>query len=1295
MTQPKLLLIDMAEDRKWDFRMVTPPMVIGRNSSCDVALAEEASMSGEHAKLTLDHQDFVCTDLGSTNGTRVNNMRIDREILHDGDILSLGKRSFLIKTDTDFPRLYCHKEGRMVAIGMLPFMMGRTAANTFMIPDSSVSTRHASIVQEKQSYYIKDLKSTNGTRVNQRRIETAKLEDHAHIQLGKWVATFLLENMEPDSYELRILSGDQAGTVVPIAERSRIGRTPENDVVIPHTTVSQNHAVVLWSKGNFWLQDLQSSNGTRVNGMKIDKVPLKHGDEIVAGDVSLLFYNKNMSSEKFYLVLVGGAQGGQEITLKDQMAIGRAAASGIQVAGKEVSFYHAQLLAQKGSFLIKDLQSMNGTLVNDRKVESALLKHGDEVTIGNQRMVFRSSIQPRPQLLLQESFVLIPVYGNGYGRPIAVEENLSLGSQSSNKVMLKDHSISATHAVIFREKNQYCIRDSSQQGTFINNERVVDNEPLEHGDELRLGRYNFIFKNSLRPLPRKDDLTLSYWLSGMAAAAILMIVALLFIFPFTKSNHNTVAEDEVKIDQRGPQQNDREVMAAYRKQATALQHNYLYAEALQLNQECQKQLTLVAHRQSLEEESKKIGVYADLFAEFVRRLQTTTRVITVNVPDRGACIVEKVTAGALYLRPAEAAIAVFEMPWKDTAAEVVFQLLDETGLPSERLYDAIAFALAHEEIGAAERYLTLAFEKYPGEREKIERMYADLFKIPVPLGGFVLYNGKLISMTQKQALDREEAERQEQLKTKAAFEQQKKAEEIARQRERDEFPLRCNIIEDFVRTYSYQKAIEQFKALDAQLYADDLKQKVQRRIVEIGPMAYLFGRLVEAINTGKLKSKEVVFGENIRGQLVMADQEYFQVSIPQGSIKVKWYTLPPQKLFGFYEKVGFSAEELFFVGDFCFTHNLFDEGNRCLVQFLDKAPQHKARVDKYLSVRLDIPIPEGGFVPYQGQLVSKDEREKRLKGLVRYKGQWVTTDDKEKLASGLIKHEGKWITPDEKKFLGLGYVRYQDKWYSKEELASLRTNWDNAWTHETPHYKLRSNISEAFIQELGRFVEATFDEYAKFFGKTVNTKMTIYAMRTYEDYRQYCISTGNSVHLRAGGFATSAANIGVGWLRDNQPKYILQVMVHEGAHLYHFNAFPNVPLPSWFAEGVATQFEGYQWDGKNLKVDYIAVERLRWLQRAMLRNQYIPLAQLLDGNAIDLINNNAEGAANFYAECWGFQYFMKQVAASQYQQRFQKYSQDMNLGKLRGNEKIAFMAEFEKDLKEIESLWRKHILAMD
>jgi hypothetical protein len=70
------------------------------------------------------------------------------------------------------------------------------------------------------------------------------------------------------------------GKVFPIAQPLvRIGRKPDNDLVIPEATVSGHHAEILFQSGRFILRDLQSANTTKLNERKVaGEASLKNGD---------------------------------------------------------------------------------------------------------------------------------------------------------------------------------------------------------------------------------------------------------------------------------------------------------------------------------------------------------------------------------------------------------------------------------------------------------------------------------------------------------------------------------------------------------------------------------------------------------------------------------------------------------------------------------------------------------------------------------------------------------------------------------------------------------------------------------------------------------------------------------------------------------------------------------------------------------------------------------------------------------------------------------------------------------
>jgi hypothetical protein len=65
------------------------PMVVGRSSSCNVRIGDNG-VSSKHAKIWCEDGHYFLMDLGSTNGTFVNDKDVDRERLNDGDVITFG-----------------------------------------------------------------------------------------------------------------------------------------------------------------------------------------------------------------------------------------------------------------------------------------------------------------------------------------------------------------------------------------------------------------------------------------------------------------------------------------------------------------------------------------------------------------------------------------------------------------------------------------------------------------------------------------------------------------------------------------------------------------------------------------------------------------------------------------------------------------------------------------------------------------------------------------------------------------------------------------------------------------------------------------------------------------------------------------------------------------------------------------------------------------------------------------------------------------------------------------------------
>ncbi|HSB77836.1 MAG TPA: FHA domain-containing protein [Candidatus Methylomirabilis sp.] len=206
-----------------------------------------------------------------------------------------------------------------------------------------------------------------------------------------------------------------------------IGRNPGNDILIENAGVSRRHAVIKWSDDRASIEDLGSANGTVINGKKIKIYELHDGDEIVIVKHRMIFRLPKegepptaeaaipTGQQTMYIdptavaQRMGGARSprAESITpvlrprlilpdLKkfalesEEVSLGSGADCQIQLSGMFVAKVHAKIIPQKeGHFKLVHVAGLAATRVNGEKITEHMLKHGDEIEIGKQKLLFR------------------------------------------------------------------------------------------------------------------------------------------------------------------------------------------------------------------------------------------------------------------------------------------------------------------------------------------------------------------------------------------------------------------------------------------------------------------------------------------------------------------------------------------------------------------------------------------------------------------------------------------------------------------------------------------------------------------------------------------------------------------------------------------------------------------------------------------------------------------------------------------------------------------------------------------
>lgn len=179
-----------------------------------------------------------------------------------------------------------------------------------------------------------------------------------------------------------------------------IGRNKSADVCIKDQSVSRLHAVVYFTKGKWWILDMSSLNGTIVDGKKILRHPLGSQTQLRLGwdgprlnlsKVRNNFKQKSngnleeatqISSTTVRVLLSEGLDDQKEWNFTRHFSIGRHTGADIRINDSSVSRFHSIVHFKEGKWWIQDMNSANGTFVNDQKIFKQQLGFKTQLLLG-------------------------------------------------------------------------------------------------------------------------------------------------------------------------------------------------------------------------------------------------------------------------------------------------------------------------------------------------------------------------------------------------------------------------------------------------------------------------------------------------------------------------------------------------------------------------------------------------------------------------------------------------------------------------------------------------------------------------------------------------------------------------------------------------------------------------------------------------------------------------------------------------------------------------------------------------
>lgn len=146
---------------------------------------------------------------------------------------------------------------------------------------------HQAYLERAWAKLLRDLAVKVGVEFDEGKARVA-LTARENVLLG---AIEIEAGAKPRAPRLRLvtLEGVPPGAVYAVEGTSRIGRSDESDIVLNDPSISRAHAVLEVTGGRATLRDLESTNGTFLNGRRIQAERLRDGDELQLGNTHLRF----------------------------------------------------------------------------------------------------------------------------------------------------------------------------------------------------------------------------------------------------------------------------------------------------------------------------------------------------------------------------------------------------------------------------------------------------------------------------------------------------------------------------------------------------------------------------------------------------------------------------------------------------------------------------------------------------------------------------------------------------------------------------------------------------------------------------------------------------------------------------------------------------------------------------------------------------------------------------------------------------------------------------------------------
>ncbi|HSJ57862.1 MAG TPA: FHA domain-containing protein [Anaerolineae bacterium] len=478
-------------------------LTIGRNSDNDVVLGEEMMVSRYHAVITLEHGQYVLYDRDSANGVWVNDQRVFRHVLTPGDRVQIWQSFFVFghpgsplppPRSTETHASLMHTVGEYFEGYYLENLVGRGGmSEVFKARDSAGRTVAIKILQETNPYLVlKFVQEGNKIgpllRGHPNIVHVEKFDrasDGRLYMVMEFVDAPCLRRL------VRHMSDEQQVVSVVGQVCRALAFAHENQVV--HRDIKPENVLVT-SGGDVKVLDFGIAKLTSASTVTRDRIvgtPEYLSPEQARGDPVQPASDVYSLGVVLYEMLTGSVpfrrprdddpyKAAMEVIrqhLKDRP----------EPIRKRNPVAHASDRLERVTMRALEKESKN-------RFKTAK-EMGEAMGFDMQLAVGPQPAQPPPAALYIEQ-------GERRGQRIPLGESLSLGRSDLNPT---DLSISRAHARIVFRGNGYWLEDTSQNGTWVDNQRVYGEIPVKSGCYIIISNNVMRLETEQRRTPKLQE----------------------------------------------------------------------------------------------------------------------------------------------------------------------------------------------------------------------------------------------------------------------------------------------------------------------------------------------------------------------------------------------------------------------------------------------------------------------------------------------------------------------------------------------------------------------------------------------------------------------------------------------------------------------------------------------------------------------------------------------------------------------------------------------------------------------